>query len=538
MSRNDDPVDILVVGAGASGAPFAWSMASSGFKVMCLEQGKWHNPDNSPSYNDDWELGRLADFNPDPNIRSLQEDYPIDTAKSPISPLMYNGVGGTTLHWTAHFPRFHPSDFRSRTLDNIGDDWPISYRVLEPFYNLNDGVTGISGLAGDPAYPAKPPRQTPPLAIGKPATRLAGAFDKLGWHWWPADSAIISEKYHDRRPCNYCGPCDLGCPPRARASVDVTYWPLALAHGATLKTRSRVREVTLSESGRANGVLYYDDEGQLKHQRASVVVLACNGIGTPRLLLNSTSGKFPHGLANSSNLVGRNLMLHIVAITAGVFDEDMEAHKGPHVCSIYSHEFYETDPSRGFLKGYGLQVLRSSGPVSTSLGGYGERQIAWGIDHHRTMAQISGRECPIAIMGEDIPEQANRIELHPSLTDSDGIPAPSVFYALNNNGRRLLDHGIDRAAEALLSAGATDIKTTPLARYGTGHQMGTAKMGNDPSSSVVDRRGRCHDIDNLLIIDGSIFVTAAAVNPTSTIQALALYIANSLKNSARSIPST
>ena len=141
------------------------------------------NPDNSPSYSDDWELGRLSDFNPDPNIRRLSEDYPIDTTKSPISPLMYNGVGGTTLHWTAHFPRFHPSDFRSRTLDNIGDDWPISHQVLEPFYNLNDGITGVSGLAGDPAYPARPPRQTPPLAIGKPATRLASSFDKLGWHW-------------------------------------------------------------------------------------------------------------------------------------------------------------------------------------------------------------------------------------------------------------------------------------------------------------------------------------------------------------------
>ena len=195
MSRNDDSVDILVVGAGASGAPFAWSMASPGFKVMCLEQGIWHNPDNSPSYSDDWELGPLSDFNPDPNIRRLSEDYPIDTTKSPISPLMYNGVGGTTLRWTAHFPRFQPSDFRSRALDNIADNWPISYQVLEPFYNLNDGITGVSGLAGDPAYPARPPRQTPPLAIGKPATRLASSFDKLGWHWWPSDSAIISEKY-------------------------------------------------------------------------------------------------------------------------------------------------------------------------------------------------------------------------------------------------------------------------------------------------------------------------------------------------------
>jgi len=141
-------------------------------------------------------------------------------------------------------------------------------------------------------------------------------------------------------------------------------------------------------------------------------------------------------------------------------------------------------------------------------------------------------------MGEDIPEQANRIELHPSLTDSDGIPAPSVFYELNKIGRKLLDHGIDRATEALVSAGATGIQTTPLARYGTGHQMGTARMEDDSSNSVVDSRGRCHDVDNLLIIDGSIFVTAAAVNPTSTIQALALYIANRLKHSARGIPST
>ena len=361
MSSENDRVDVLVIGAGASGAAFAWSLAEAGIEVMCLDQGGWLDPASYPSTEDDWEIHRQTDFNPDPNFRRLPEDYPVNDSESPIAPLMYNAVGGSTIHWGAHFPRFHPSDFRVKTLDGVADDWPVSYRQLEPFFDLNDRIMGIAGITGDTAYPEKSPRQTPPIPLGRLGDTVASGLDKLGWHWWPSDSAVLTAAYDGRAACNNCGPCDIGCTRRAKASTDVTYWPKAVAKGAVLQTHARVREVTVGKDGLADGVVYYGADGQVHRQDARVVVMACNGIGTARLLLNSRSPSFPDGLPNSSGLVGKNLMFHPYAMVTGVFEEMLESYKGPTGLSLICHEFYETDLSRGFVRGYGFQVLRSSG---------------------------------------------------------------------------------------------------------------------------------------------------------------------------------
>ena len=533
MANDTDTVDVLVIGAGAAGAAFVWSLADSGIDVMCLDQGGWVDPSKYPTTQDDWEVHRQTDFSPEPNVRSLPEDYPVNDSDSPIAPLMYNAVGGSTIHWSAHFPRFHPSDFRVKTLDGVGDDWPVSYENLEPFFDLNDRMMGIAGLAGDPAYPAKSPRQTRPIPLGKLGETMASGFDRLGWHWWPSDTAILTEEYDGRSACNNCGPCDIGCTRRAKASTDVTYWPKALERGARLKTGARVREVTVDGEGRADGVVYYDSDGGVQKQTARVVVLACNGIGTPRLLLNSRSGRSPDGLANSSGLVGRDLMFHPFAVVTGVFDEMLDGYKGPFGCSIFSHEFYETDSARDFVRGYGMQVIRGSGPVHTAAGGMGGGPVPWGGDHRRVFSERFGRTISIGVMGDDLPESHNRVVLDPELTDGDGVPAPSIHYTLSDNSRKMLDHGIARATEALEAAGARGVLANPLLRPSGWHLMGTARMGTDPDRSVVDRHGRSHDVRNLFVIDGSILVTGGAVNPTSTIQALALYIADYVKSNAR-----
>ena len=345
MGKSDDVVDVLVIGAGASGGAFTWSLSDAGIQVMCLEQGPWLDPNAYPTTHDDWELHRLNDFSPDPNVRALPQDYPVNNSDSPIAPLMYNSVGGSTIHWSAHFPRLHPSDFRVKTLDGVAADWPVSYEQLEPFFDQNDRMVGVAGINGDPAYPPKPARQTPPIPLGKMGNTIAAGFDKLGWHWWPSDSAIITRPYNGRGACNNCGPCDIGCVPRAKASADVTYWPKAIEKGAVLKTGARVREITVGNDGLADGAVYCDSEGDLQEQKARVVVVACNGVGTPRLLLNSRSGMFPDGLANSSGLVGKNMMFHPYGMVTGVFEDDLEAHKGPIGCAILSQEFYETDVS-------------------------------------------------------------------------------------------------------------------------------------------------------------------------------------------------
>ena len=524
---------MLVIGAGASGGAFTWSLAEAGFDVMCLDQGGWPDPSAYPSTRDDWEVLRQTDYNADPNLRRLPQDYPVNVTDSLISPLMYNGIGGSTIHWTAHFPRLHPSDFRVKTLDGVADDWPITYRELEPFYDLNDRMIGVAGVNGDPAYPPKSGRQTPPIPLGKLGHTVAAGFDRLGWHWWPSDAAIITEAYDGRSPCNNCGPCDIGCTLGAKASADVTYWPKARAKGAVIRSHARVREVTVGRDGLADGAIYYDAGRGVHRQKARIVVMACNGIGTPRLLLNSRSSLFPDGLANSSGLVGKNLMFHPVAMVTGVFDEDLEGYKGPAVCSIFSHQFYETDLSRGFVRGYGLQLLRGSGPVHTALGGWGGHLVPWGVGHRQVFDERHGHTCTINVMSEDLPERHNRVDLDPNLADSDGIPAPKVVYTLSDNTRKMIDDGISRSTKVLRAAGAKEVLINPLPRDGTAHSMGTARMGLDVGNSVVDSWGRCHDVKNLFIIDGSIFVTAGAVNPTSTIQALSLYIADNFKHIAR-----
>jgi choline dehydrogenase-like flavoprotein len=521
-----DP-DVLIIGAGASGAAVAWRLADAGLRVTCLEQGDWVDPRSLAANGPDWEIRRLTNYHPDPNVRQLPADYPLNVDESVYSPLMFNAVGGSTLHWSAHFPRYHPSDFRVRSLDGVADDWPLTYDELEPYYDLNDRMIGVSGLVGDPAHPPRSPRQTPPLPLGVLGETLARGFDKLGWHWWPSDSAIISAPYGDgRQPCNNCGPCPLGCPIGASSSAEATYWPLAVRLGVELRTNCRVREVTIDAAGRARGARYYDASGQLHEQTAPVVIVACNGVGTPRLLLNSTSRRFPEGLANHNGLVGKNLMFHAIGGVAGYFAEELEGYKGPSAACIFSNEFYETDPSRGFVRGYQLQISRQSGPLLTALGGSPAQRVPWGRDHHATFARRFGHSATIGITGEDLPEECNEVALDPVLTDAHGIPAPLIRYRLSENSLAMLDHGVARATEALEAAGAIETVPNITAHKVGWHLLGTCRMGDDPTRSVVDRWGQAHSVPNLFLIDGSIFVTSAGTNPTTTIQALALRTAD------------
>ena len=325
------------------------------------------------------------------------------------------------------------------------------------------------------------------------------------------------------------GPCVTGCAQGAKASTDVTYWPEAVRAGVELRTHCRVREILIRPDGMADGVVYYDADGNECRQRAELVIVACNGIGTPRLLLNSRSKLFPDGLANRSGLVGKRLMFHPYGMVTGFFDEPLEGDRGPTGCSIMSQEFYETDSSRNFVRGYSFEAVRGVGPVSAALSGMSTGRIPWGGGHHEAFARDFDRTASLLAICEDLPEEHNCVTLDPELTDTHGIPAPKVNYRLSENSQRMLAHGVARATEALRAAGAhgTDVNS-PLTPAGW-HLMGTARMGTDPDASVVNEFGRSHDVKNLYVIDGSIFVTAGAVNPTSTIQALTLYIADRMK---------
>lgn len=529
----NEPVGVLVIGAGASGAAFAWSIADIGTSVLCLDQGPWTKQRDYPTNGLDWESRAMGEYSPSPNVRQLPSDYPVNEQDSEIAPLMYNAVGGSTILWAAHFPRLTPGDFRAKTEDGVGEDWPIDYETLEPYFALNDRMMGVSGLAGDPAYPYHEP-PLPPLPLGQTGNALAAGFEKLGWHWWPSDSAIISREYEGRAPCINLGPCLTGCSQGAKASTDITYWPAAQRKGVQLRAGCRVREITVRPDGMADGILYYDENGQLREQKAEIVVVACNGIGTPRLLLNSKSGQHPDGLANSSGLVGKNLMFHPYTMMTGVFDRPLSG-RGPVGCSLWSHEFYRTDRSRGFVRGYSFEAVRGLGPAQTALWGMVHGLVPWGADHHAAFANIYDHTATLLGITEDLADECNTVTLDPVLTDSHGIPAPKVTYKLSDNSRKMMAHAAERAAEALTAAGAVKTIGMPLMREAGWHLMGTARMGRDPKTSVVNEIGQAHDVKNLFIVDGSIFVTAGGVNPTSTIQALALYIADSIKKNVGSL---
>jgi choline dehydrogenase-like flavoprotein len=385
----DEPVGVLIIGAGASGAAFAWSIAETGMSVLCLEQGPWVKQSEYPGNTMDWESRGPTEWSPNPNVRNRPTDYPVNDEASAISPLMFNGVGGSTILWTAHFPRFTPADFRVRSLDGVAEDWPISYYDLEPYYAVNDRMMGVSGIAGDPAYPYHEP-PLPMLPFGKLGETLAGGFEKLGWHWWPSDAAIISREYEGRAPCINLGTCGSGCAQGAKASTDITYWPVAQRRGVQLRTNCRVKEITLGADGLADGVLYFDETGTLQEQKAEIVVIACNGVGTPRLLLNSKSERFPDGLANSSGLVGKNLMFHPAAFVTGVFDEEFHSRRGPVSATLWSHQFYHTNRTRGFVRGFSFEAVRGFGPAQTAMIGMAYGRIPWGLGHHEAYAKMFG----------------------------------------------------------------------------------------------------------------------------------------------------
>jgi choline dehydrogenase-like flavoprotein len=521
-----DHADVLIIGAGASGGVAARRLAERGLRVVCLEQGEWPDPAAYRGAEPDWELAIRKEWSSSPNVRQRAVDYPIDLAESDMSVGNFNGVGGGTVLFAGVWPRLLPSDFRRRRDDGVGDDWPLTYDELAPYYEATDRAVGVSGLGGNPAYPPGPEPPLLPLPIGRAGLLLARAHAQLGWHWWPESNAILSDDYGGRHRCVQRGTCGAGCSEGAKGSTDVTHWPGAVAAGAHLITNARVHRIVTDERGLVAGAEWLDAGGRARFASADVVLCAANGIGTARLLLLSD------GLANSSGLVGRRLMLHPIAMIAGFFDDELESWQGQYGGSIQSLEFYVSRADRDHAGAAKWSLAPTGGPLGVALAP-GRRPFL-GPDHHEVMRERFGRGAQWIVLCEDSPDEQNRVELSGDVVDSSGIAAPKVVYRISDDTRRCMDFNIDRAIESLTAAGARSTDAVRL--HNNSHLLGTARMGDDPRTSVVDRWSIAHDVPNLGIVDGSVFVTAGAVNPTSTICALALRAVDHLVENRAEVP--
>jgi len=532
-SRSEVP-DVLIIGAGLAGGVAAKHLTEAGFKVVCLEQGTWVDPGELPGNKPDYELLGAKQWHPDPNVRRRREDYPIEDSESDLPVFMYNGVGGSSVLYGAIWARALPSDFRVRTLDGVADDWPIGYEDLAPYYEALEIEMGVSGLGGNPAYPLSPPPPLPAAPLHRTGRKMAEAMNELGWHWWPGSNAIPVQKYGLQEQCVRYGTCRMGCPQGAKASTDVVHFPAALNGGAEVITRARVASITLNKKGVATGAVYMR-EGQEHFQPASLVLLAAGAIGTPRLLLMSATNLCPDGLGNASGLVGKRLMLHPYAISVGLYDDDLEDWLGPAGEHINSMQFCETDVSRGFVRGAKWSLFPTAGPLEAVGLWRGREDLHeefWGKHAAERLRQTIGHTLQWHAVPEDLPEETNYVALDHELKDSDGLPAPKVRYRLADNTRRIVDFNLARTLDAHQAAGATEWWIAGR-NFTSGHVTGTARMGNDPMSSVTDRYGRIHDVPNLYVIDGSVFPTSTGVNVGATISALARRTATHLIAQAR-----
>jgi choline dehydrogenase-like flavoprotein len=424
------------------------------------------------------------------------------------------GVGGSTLHFTAYTPRAQPDDLRLRTESGQGVDWPLAYADIEPYY---DEVEQFLGVSGPTPYPWGPPRKRgyplPPLLLNSAANRMQQGCATLGIRTSPAANAALSAPYFQpevgwRPVCTNRGFCQVGCSVGAKASMDVTYIPVALAHGAEVRSECFVTELPRNRQGRISEVVYVHD-GQTYRQRCRYVFLCAGAVETPRLLLMN-------GLANSSGQVGRNLMAHPGPQVWGTFDEPTYPHRGI-PGGLISEDTHRV-AGAGFVGGY---LLQSIGVMPVTYASQLARANGlWGRALHEAMLGYN-HTAGINILGDCLPYDHNYLELSDEL-DNRGLPKPRVHFTNGQNETRMIDHAVNLMTSIWQAAGAQ--KTYVVQR--SAHVIGTCRMGHSDEEAVVDPNGRTYDVPNLYISDNSTFPSALSVNPALTIMALALRTAD------------
>jgi choline dehydrogenase-like flavoprotein len=496
MRRHEGTVDACIVGCGAAGSVLAKELAEGGWSVVVLEAGDWL--DSREDFVND-ELSMLGPLDWD-DTRIVDGEDPIATGR----PNTGRAVGGTTVHYTAVAVRLHPEDFRTQTTDGVGVDWPFGYDALAPHYAEVERTLPVSGPRRS-AYPSGAPYPHGELPWSAKDGVIGAGMAKLGLNVEMTPHAIATANVDRRSACMYYGFCMNGCKSDAKGGTNVNYVPTAVAAGAEIRPNCFALRIE-SEGGRASGVTYLED-GEERFQPASRVFLSCYAIETPRLLLNSGN------LANSSDQVGRNLMVHTGEIVYGRFDQPLDSFVTPPV-GVMSMDPYPSDRSRGFVRGFWLNTYARF-PIQFAHSLVDSNPDLWGDDLMEVLDEYAQWGL-LATLGEVLPNPENRVTLADE-RDEIGVPVARITFSYGENDRAIIEAERELAEKAMEAAGAT----RTLVSHGTHHLLGTCRMGTDPETSVVGHDCRSHDVPNLWICDGSVFPTGGAVNPSLTIQAIA-----------------
>lgn len=537
--------DAVVVGSGASGGWAAKLLTEAGMKVALVDAGRplpdsefcEHEPAFKLKYRNcapevvaktrfiQMHSGACTEFNYKWFCNDLEEPY----TTSPGMPFYWKGrlrvTGGRTVVWGRQSYRFSDLDFKAASFDGYGVDWPIGYKDLAPYYDRVEEYVGITGMP-EGVYELPDGHFQPPMGLTCAEVMLRDQTrKKLGWRITLGRSANLTQPTNGRAPCHYCGPCERGCVTHSYFNSSFTTVADAMKTGkCTHIPNAMVWKVLMnSGSNRARGVLYVNrNTREVREVNGRLVILCAQALESVRVLLNSATREYPNGLANSSGVLGHYLMDHLFGVHVGGELADM-GHKpninGPHrPDGIYVIRFRNTHDgprSKNFIRGYGYQG--GAGPhFSFSTPGFGEA--------YKTAVFDPVTRVGLGGFGECLARWENYVEINPSLADKYGIPTLNIHMKFGENEAAMARDIIESGTAMLEAAGARNIRTQPHPQPpGSAiHEVGIARMGNDPKASVLNQFQQTHDIPNLFVMDGSGFPSSACQNPTLTIMALAV----------------
>lgn len=542
-------VNAVVVGAGAGGGVVAKELAEAGLSVVLLERGRWHSYEDIDG--DELRSQRTPAlgnaYGPD-DERHRRVVRGADGTWSVVVPShwAYNNnaacVGGGTLSYGAMAWRFMPEDFTMRSTygdveNSTLEDWPITYDDIEPFYEKAEWEIGVSG--DDSQNPFAPPRRKPhpmpPFSYNREGRMLYDVAKSIGYHPFPIPMLRNSVAYNGRPGCINMRTCvGFACPVNAKGGSQNTVIPVALATGnCELRTECVVREIHVDDRGRATGVAYFDENHRLMTQTADLVVISASATETARLLLNSRSRLFPNGAGNNHDWVGRNLQGHAYCGAFGLFDEEVYDDVGPGACVAVCDFNHHND---GIIGG-GLLANEFIRMPYLFTNRRPPGAARWGKEHKDFQRQYFKRHAGVMGPIQEIPVFDSRVEVDPAVTDYWGIPVARISGYGHPRDREATTFLASKAEAWLKAAGAHTTFTfghgERLTASGGQHQSGTCRMGDDPKTSVVNRFGQVHEIDNLFVADGSLHVTNGGFNPALTIMALAYWVSAYVKEEWR-----